>query len=384
VVALYTVGCLFGALSCITVGDRLGRIRTMMLGAIIQLCGAIISATSYSLPQLIVGRLVSGFGLGQISAAAPTWQSECSKAEHRGATVILEGFFVSLGLATGAWVNVGASHATGPVAWRLPLGLAGVWSIWLLSVAWKLPESPRWLMKKGRSEEARQTLSALLDLPPDSEEVNASIQDIEATLEITGQGRFRDLFHNGPERLLHRTCLAALGQVFQQLSGSNALAFYQTTIFHDHLGVNAPDARIIAAGVFTWQTVCTPVGALTVDRFGRRKLLIIAAIGMGICMAIVAGTAPYSSDRPALIVAGTFIYLFSFFLALGYLGLNFLYATEVAPLSARMPINAISTATHWAFNFVTAEITPPAFADISARYYIVFVCINLFFTLPRK
>ena len=162
------------------------------------------------------------------------------------------------------------------------------------------------------------------------------------------------------------------------------MAFYQTTIFHDYLGVNAADSRIIAAGVFTFQTLCAPVGVLTVDRFGRRKLLMVAALGMGTCLSIVAGTAPHPDDRSAIIVAGIFIYIFCFFLSLGYLGLTFLYATEVAPLSVRMPITAISTGTAWLFNFVIAEITPVAFADIHARYYIVFVCINFAFIFPCK
>ena len=356
----------------------------MMLGASIQIIGAIIQSTSYSLGQLIVGRLVSGLGLGALSATAPTWQSECSKAHLRGLTVLLEGVFISGGLATGAWVNVGMSHTTGPVSWRFPLALATFWSIWLLSVAWKLPESPRWLMKKGRVGEARQVLAALNDVAPDSDEINISIQDIEASLAITGQGHFKDLFSNGPERLFHRTCLAAAGQLCQQMCGANSLAFYQSTIFHDFLGVNLPDASIIAAGAFTWQTLCAPVGALTVDRFGRRKLLMFAALGMGTCMSIVAGTAPYPGNRAAIVVAGIFIYVFNFFLSIGYLGLTFLYATEVAPLSVRMPITAISTGTAWLFNFVVAEITPVAFADISARYYIVYVCINFGFIFPCK
>ena len=356
----------------------------MLLGATIQIVGAIIQSTSYGLAQLIVGRLVSGLGLGAVSATVPTWQSECSNTQHRGATVLLEGVFLSGGLATGAWVNVGISHATGPVTWRFPLALATFWSLWLISMAWKLPESPRWLMKKGRVNEAREVLAALNDVGLDSGEVNLIVQDIEATLNITGQGRFRDLFHNGPERVFHRTCLAAAGQLCQQMCGVNSLAFYQTTIFHEYLGVNAPDARIISAGVFTWQTLCAPVGVVTVDRYGRRKLLMFAALGMGVCMSVVAGTAPHPDSRPAIIVAGTFIYIFSFFLSIGYLGLTFLYATEVAPLSVRMPITAISTGTAWLFNFVIAEITPVAFANIGARYYIVYVCINFGFIFPRK
>jgi len=98
VVAIYTLGCFFGAMSCIWLGDRLGRIRTIMIGASLNIIGSILQASSFSLGQLIVGRIVSGIGFGALTATAPNWQSECSKAEHRGAVVILESLFISLGL----------------------------------------------------------------------------------------------------------------------------------------------------------------------------------------------------------------------------------------------------------------------------------------------
>ena len=85
-------------MSCIWLGDRLGRIRTIMIGAALNTVGSIFQASSFSLGQLIVGRIVSGLGFGALTATAPNWQSECSKAEHRGSVVILESLFISLGL----------------------------------------------------------------------------------------------------------------------------------------------------------------------------------------------------------------------------------------------------------------------------------------------
>ncbi|OZJ05384.1 hypothetical protein BZG36_01976 [Bifiguratus adelaidae] len=382
VVAMYTLGCFFGALSCIFLGDRLGRIRTMMLGAFVHIIGATLQASSFSLPQLIIGRLVSGLGLGALSATAPNWQSECSKAEHRGSTVLLEGLYISSGLAIVSWINFGMSHTSGSVAWRFPLALAALWSIIVLLVVPGLPESPRWLIKKGRIDEAREVLAALDDLAPDSEEVTDSVKEIESSLLVTGQGRFRDIFQNGPERLFHRACLAAAGQLFQQMSGINAIAFYIATIFEQYLGLTAVDARILGAAVFTWQTACSPLGVLTVDKFGRRKLMIFSTIGMGCCMTILAGTVSFPQNHAAIAVAGIFIFMFSFFFPTGFLGLTFLYATEVAPLSVRVPITSISTGTAWLFNFVVAEVTPIGFTDIRARYYIVFACMNFFLILP--
>ena len=96
--SIYTVGCFFGSLSCIWLGDRLSRIRTITLGATLDTIGAILQASPFSLAQLIVGRIVSGLGFGMLTATAPNWQSECSKAEHRGSAVILESVFIRFGL----------------------------------------------------------------------------------------------------------------------------------------------------------------------------------------------------------------------------------------------------------------------------------------------
>ncbi|TVY82881.1 Sugar transporter STL1 [Lachnellula suecica] len=382
VVAMYTLGCFFGALTCIWLGDRLGRKRTIMLGAFIDVIGAAVQSSSYSLAQLIVGRLVTGLGFGLVTATAPNWQSECSRASHRGSAVLLEGFFISMGLAIADWINFGMSHTTGAVSWRVPLALSAFWAIIVIVMVPNMPESPRWLIKKGRVVEAREVLSALADVPADSETVNLDVRDIEESLTLTGKGTFRDIFHPSEQRFFHRACLAAAGQMFQQMSGINALAFYQNTIFESDLGLSPQLARILGASVFTWQTICSPIGVLTVDRLGRRKLMMFAAFGMGMCMAIIAGTSSQSNSTSCVIVAAVFIFMFSFFFPTGFLGLTFLYAAEISPLSVRVSITSISTGSAWLFNFLVAEITPVGFDTLGYKYYIIYACINLFLILP--
>lgn len=349
VVAIYTLGAFFGALSCIFYSDKLGRIRTIQLGALVDIIGAILQSSSYSLAQLIVGRFVTGLGFGALSATAPNWQSECSKADHRGAAVILESLFISSGLALSAWVNLGVHFASGSVTWRLPLALGAVFALIVLFVIPTMPESPRWLISKGRIEEARQVLADLDGVEVDHASVQASVAEIQETLAIAGQGQFFQIFRNGELRLLNRVGLACAGQMFQQMTGINALAFYQTTIYEGFLGLSATKARILTASGFTFQTVCSPIGVLTVDRFGRRKLMIVSALGMGACMAIIAGTSSQAPETSAVVVATVFIFLFSLFFPVGFLGMTFLYASEISPLQARVPITAFSTGTAWLF-----------------------------------
>lgn len=143
VVALYTVGAMFGSLSCFGLGDKLGRLRTMMIGSILLIVGSILLASSYSLGQLIAGRIVLGLGFGMLSATVPVWQSESSPAEHRGALVVLEGLFASIGLALSQWVDFGLYFARGSVSWRFPLALPIVFAAIILVATAFVPDSPR-------------------------------------------------------------------------------------------------------------------------------------------------------------------------------------------------------------------------------------------------
>ncbi|KAM7215466.1 General substrate transporter [Rhypophila decipiens] len=386
VMAIYTLGCFFGSLSCIWVGDHLGRKRTIMLGAFINILGTAIQSTAFTISHLTIGRLVTGFGFGHITATAPNWQAECCGAAHRGAVVLLEGVFISLGLAIAAWVDLAMSQVHGSsVAWRFPLALSALWAIIVIITTPAMPESPRWLVKRNRMDEAKVVLAALHDQEETGSEVTADIENIQESLAKSCEAKFSHLFHNGVggQRLLHRTFLACLIQVFHQLCGVNSLTFYEATIFEDNLGLASTAARILAASVFTFQTVLSPVGVVTVDRFGRRKLMMFSAVGMGLCMAAMAGsTSQPHGNMAATAVAVTAIFLFSFFFPIGFLGLSFLYATEMAPLSHRVPITALSTGIAWIFNFLVAEITPMGFASIKYRYFIVYAALNFFLILP--
>lgn len=124
------------------------------------------------------------------------------------------------------------------------------------------------------------------------------------------------------------------------------------------------------------QPVGGAIAFFTIDRYGRRPLMLSSSAGMMICMAIFAGTTSNPGNTSALIVATVFLFLFNIIFPIGFLGLTFLYATEVAPLHLRAAISGIATASTWLFNFIIAEITPVGFATIKNRYYIIYAVIN--------
>jgi MFS family permease len=188
---------------------------------------------------------------------------------------------------------------------------------------------------------------------------------------------FTDIFkRGGDQRLLHRTILAVLGQTFQQLCGINAISFYATIIFQTYLGLSPLRARILAAAMATTQPIGGVVAYYSIDRFGRRKLMMTAAVSMSLLMAVLSITTSLVKQQSALVVAVIALFLFPFIFTVGFAGLTFLYATEVAPLQHRAAINSLSTAAVWTSNFLLAQVTPVGFSTIHYRYYIVFACIN--------
>jgi sugar porter (SP) family MFS transporter len=377
VVALYTVGGIFGSLSCIYLGDLLGRRRVIFITSAISLIGAILMATSFEMAQFIVARLVLGVGTGGYVATVPVWQAEISQAKKRGAHVVTDGIFIGAGIAISLWIDFGFYFVkSNSVSWRFPLAFQVILSLIVMAFIVVFPESPRWLVKKGRIEEAREILAALADQAPDAEDITMALRDIERSLALSGSGSWKDMLTMGQQRLFHRTVLAATGQMFQQMCGINLITFYATTIFEQYLGLTPIQSRILAASMTLTQPLGGFLAFFTIDRLGRRVLMLWSAVGMSVSMAVLAGTTSVSDNTGTLAAAVVFLFIFEFIFTVGYSGLTFLYATEVAPLQLRAAISAVSTAAVWTFNFLLAEVTPVGFNTISYRYYIIFAVLN--------
>lgn len=375
--ALFTVGGIFGSLSCIYLGDRLGRKKVIQFASIITIIGAILMATSFHFAQFIVSRLVLGVGTGGYLATVPVWQAEISRAKKRGAHVVMDGIFIGSGVALALWIDFGFYYVPrNSVAWRFPLAFQIVFLAMVAFFITVFPESPRWLVKQGRLEEARQILGVLNDTDPNSEAISNEMRDIEQALSICGTVSWKAMLTMGQQRYFHRTLLAAGGQMFQQMCGINLISMYATTIFEIYLGMSPVNSRILAASMCLMQPLGGYLACFTVDRLGRRVLLLSSAAGMAVCMAMLAGTTSATNNTGALIVAVICLFAFQFIYTVGYSGLTYLYATEVAPLQLRAAISAVSTAAVWIFNFLLAQVTPVGFSSISYRYYIIFAVFN--------
>lgn len=145
VVAIYDIGCFFGAVTAAWLGEVLGRKKTVLVGTTIMTVGAILQISSYSVAQMIVGRIVAGIGNGLNTATAPVWQTETSQIKWRGKLVVIELILNIAGFSLSNWVTYGFSFVGGPISWRFPLAFQIIFIIVLYATVPWLPESPRYV-----------------------------------------------------------------------------------------------------------------------------------------------------------------------------------------------------------------------------------------------
>lgn len=376
-IAIYEVGCLFGALSNLWVGDKLGRRRTIFLGGSIMMIGAILQVTAFSFAQLTFSRILTGYGNGLITSTVPTYHAELSPSAKRGRMIMMEGTLIVVGVSIAYWVDLALFFVNWSSAqWRAPIALQLVFEIIVVTCIGFLPESPRWLVKHGRNAEAMAVISAMEDKPPTDPEVQRTYYGIReaVAVETSSQGSLRELTTGGRSQNFRRTSIAVACQMMQQLTGINLVTYYATIVFQ-RLGLSDVNARITAAANGTEYFLASFIAYYAIDYVGRRQLMLIGTIGQCIVMVLLA-ILGYINNKPAQIASVVMLFGFNTFFAIGWLGMAWLYCAELAGLRTRAPTNALSTASNWTFNFVVVMAVGPSFNNISWRTYIVFAALN--------
>lgn len=290
--------------------------------------------------------------------------------------VMIEGALITCGITISYWIDLGFSFAPGSVAWRFPLAFQVFFCIIILIFIPFLPESPRWLILRGREAEAKEVIAALEDKEITDPLVETEYLAIRDTVMEMSKGTFRDLFTMDKNRNLHRTLLAYFNQVFQQISGINLITYYAAVIYQG-LGMSDFNSRLLAALNGTEYFLASWPAVFLVERVGRRKLMLFGGIGQATTMAILAGVNSRDT-KPYQITGIVFLFIFNTFFAVGWLGMTWLYPAEIVPLRIRAPANALSTSANWIFNFLVVMITPIAFNNIGYKTYIIFAVINAF------
>ncbi|KIK65384.1 hypothetical protein GYMLUDRAFT_38835 [Collybiopsis luxurians FD-317 M1] len=383
-VAIYEVGCLAGALLTLFVGDRFGRKRTIALGCSIMVIGAILQTTSFSYAQMIVARIITGIGNGLNTSTVPAYHAECSPAHQRGSLIMIEGSLITLGIMISYWIDFALFWASGSSAqWRFPIAAQILFAAIVTFALPMLPESPRWLTKAGRRAEAMAVIAALEGKPYTDPGVQTTFHAVEEAVALEGskpgsseKASLSELFTGGRSQNFRRVTLGVVIQCFQQVNGINLITYYATILF-ERLGINDVKSRILAACNGTEYFLASLVAIFLIDRVGRRRLMLMSAVGQCITMVLLAILGSINNSA-ADIVSAVLLFVFNSIFAVGWLGMTWLYPAEIVGLRMRGPANALSTASNWTFNFLVVMITGPSFENISWRTYIVFAALNAF------
>ncbi|KAG9093531.1 hypothetical protein FS749_014232 [Ceratobasidium sp. UAMH 11750] len=383
IVAIYDIGCAVGSLMCFAFGQKLGRRRMIMLGASTMLVGTAILTSSTTRAQLIVGRVITGIGNGFNSSSIPVYQSETCEGRMRGTLVCLNSTITILGLVIAYFLDYGLSFVDGPVQWRLPIGFQAVFALLLLIQAGTLPETPRWLMSQGRKAEALDVL-ARLAAPPSQRtpEVEALVQErareIEESLEREGAGgpfRFVELLQGGPLGNFRRVVLACGVNVMQQFTGANMINYLAPVVYQNTMGLSRNLSLILGGCTAITYLVASFIPLWTVDRFGRRPLLMLSAAGLSTCF-LLAAVLLSVGTKSAAYGATAMVFVFQIFLGIGFLPIPWLYPAEVSHTRIRAYTSAISSFANWMCVFAVVEMTPPAIAHIGWKVFIIFAVLN--------
>ncbi|KAK7206462.1 general substrate transporter, partial [Myxozyma melibiosi] len=320
VISIYEIGCMFGAIFCMFFGDKFGRRKMIFAGSGIMIVGAVLQASAFSLAQMSVARVVTGFGNGFITATVPMWQSECAKPETRGQLVMASGALVTCGIAFSNWIDLGFYFVDSSASWRFPIALQIVFAIFLMSIVLYLPESPRWLIKMDRFDEATNVFAALADVDIDNPYIAEEINEIKETLTLEQGMEFRKIFQKSPKKHFHRTALAIGILTLQQLGGINIVSYYAAFIYEKSVHLSALNSKIIAAVSQTQYCMAAWVPFFIIEKVGRRQLMIWGAVGLAITLGIITGTV-HEADKgnsKAGVASVVFIFLYDTCFAIGW------------------------------------------------------------------
>ncbi|KAH0698260.1 hypothetical protein KY290_015194 [Solanum tuberosum] len=342
IVSTVLAGAFVGSFTGGVLADKFGRTKTFILDAIPLSVGAFLCTTAQSVQAMIIGRLLTGIGIGISSAIVPLYISEISPTEIRGTLGTVNQLFICIGILVA--LVVGLPLSGNPSWWRTMFGLALIPSV-LLAIGMAFsPESPRWLYQQGRISEAETSIKRLYG----KEKVAEVMGDLEASARGSSEpdAGWLDLFSSRYRKVVS---IGAAMFLLQQLAGINAVVYYSTAVFRS-AGITsdvAASALVGAANVFG-----TTVASSLMDKQGRKSLLLISYTGMAASMMLLSLSftwkvlTPYSGT---LAVLGTVLYVLSFSLGAG--PVPALLLPEIFASRIRAKAVALSLGVHWIMNF---------------------------------
>ncbi|EPE03908.1 hexose transporter [Ophiostoma piceae UAMH 11346] len=389
IVSILSCGTFFGALLSGDLSDWYGRKWIVILGCVVYMVGVVLQMIPGvsgvdNLGVFVAGRLIAGVGVGFESAIVILYMSEISPRKVRGALVAGYQFCITIGLLLASIVVYCVEDRKNTGAYRIPIAIQFLWALILGGGLMFLPDSPRYFVKKGNLEAATDSLCRLRGQPKDSEYIQMELAEIVANEEYeralipstTWFGTWANCFTGSlwkGNSNLRLTILGTSLQMMQQWTGINFIFYYSTPFLKSTGAISNTFLMSLIFNIIN--TVCTPISFFTIERFGRRTILIYGAMIMLVCeflVGIIGVTIgfnkthvdPNDADNsianniPAVNAQIAFIGIYIFGFASTWGPAAWVVIGEIFPLPIRSRGVALSTASNWLWNTIIAVITP--------------------------
>lgn len=343
IVSSMMAGAALGALGAGSLSAKLGRKKSLMLGAILFVIGSVLCGLATSPTMLIFARFLLGLAIGIASFTAPLYLAEVAPENIRGSMISLYQLMITAGILIAFLSNTAFSYYE---AWRWMLGIIAIPGVLFLIGVFALPDSPRWLIMAGRKQEAIQVLHKLRG---DEKVIQQEVAEIEEQLKVPQKGW--SLFKENAN-FRRSVGLGVLLQVVQQFTGMNVVMYYAPRIF-EGMGYDTAAQMWFTAAVGLTNVLATFIAIFLVDKWGRKPILytgfVVMAVGLGV-VGTMLGMGNLSHGQQTFTVVMLLIFIVGFAMSAG--PLIWTLCSEVQPLKGRDFGIGCSTFTNWIANMI--------------------------------
>ena len=341
-VASALIGTILGSIAAGYPAEQLGRKRTLIGLAVLYFVSALGCGLAWSWPSLVFFRFIGGLAIGVASVVSPMYIAEISPPHSRGRLVAVTQLNTVLGILVAYFTNyviasIFSAHAAegALVAWRWMFGIVAAPSVLFFLLALSIPESPRWLVKQHRQKEGRKILGEL-----GNEDVESLLDEIAESLHQETVRTTEPFFQRKYRKPI---LLAIMVASFNQLTGINALIYYTADIFR-MAGAGRAGALLQSVIIGATCLVFTLLAMAVIDRFGRKRLLVVGAAGMAVCLSITA-YAFYNGIGGGLVLGSLMAFIAFFAFSQG--SVIWVFLSEIFPNRVRARGQSLGTFTHW-------------------------------------
>jgi sugar porter (SP) family MFS transporter len=366
VVSIILIGALLGALVAGMLADKIGRKRTIAITSALFVIGAAMIALSDTYEMLLIGRFVSGIGVGIISLSAPLYLAEISPPRFRGMFVSGYQLAITIGILASFFINyVFSIHAD----WRWMFAIGIFPALFQMVALFFLPETPSWLFKHGLHEHAILTLSRLRK---DKDWIH-QVETMKSAASPQKKGAWKVLFS---PKLRFVLVIGVLLSAFQQITGINTVIYYAPKIFETAGFTSASGAILATLGVGIINVLSTAFSVWILDRIGRRKLLLIGIAGMALSLGFLAFAFFVESTMIGKIAMLSLMAYVAFF-AIGLGPVTWVVISEIFPLKVRGKAMTVATFVNWFFNYLVSLTFLDLIAQIKAEgTFLIFALLS--------